>query len=289
MKNYYIALLGLLASSLSTTQLTHAAGEAMARDYVAGPDGLSLAVMYYEHKLSDTYIADNQKVDADLNVNTGVARYVHFMEVGGMLIDPQIILPFGSLDMTIPNAVDNKNSSIGDVILLSSFWFVNDPVSKTYFAFTPYLTIPTGSYDANIPATSLGSNRWSYTTEFGMSKGIGDKSFIDLIAAVDFYGKNDNYMGMNQEKEPVFSLQTIYSYNLTPSMWASAKYSYLTGGETKLDHMDQDDKVKTHKLTLGLAKQFNKSNNIQLEYNHDLEINNAFETRGIKLRYVYSY
>lgn len=281
--------LASLAYPTFTMQSVYAAGEAMARDYIAGSNGLNLAIMYYVHKESDTFISDGKKLNADFKSDLVVARYVHFMELGGMIIDPQIILPFGNIDINIPGSVDHKKSGTGDAILLSSFWFVNNPEKKIYAAFTPYLTLPTGTYNANSPTTSLGSNRWSYTAEFGMSKGFGEKTFIDLIAAMDFYGKNDDYLGKSQKKDPLITLQAIYSYNLSPSVVSSTKYSYMTGGKTELDSLEQNDKIQVHTMTIGLSKQLNKSNNIQVEYNHDIKVNNTFENNGVRLRYVYAF
>lgn len=267
----------------------NAAGDAMARDYIAAPGGVDLAVMYYFHKQANTYVADGKKIGSDFSTDMVVARYVHFMEVGGMIIDPQIILPMGNLNVDIPGAVDHRRSGIGDMVLLSSFWFVNDPASKTYMAFTPYVTVPTGTYNDNSPGSSLGSHRWSYTAEVGMTKGFGEKTTLDLIAAVDFFGSNDDYQGQRQKKDKVFSVQTIYAYNLSPSVWASAKYTYATGGETRLDSLNQDDKTKVQTVALGIAKQITSKDNLQVEYVQDLKVDNAFETKGVRMRFVHAF
>lgn len=266
-----------------------AAGDAMARDYIPAPGGVDLAVAYYAHKQSNTYVSDGKDSSADFSSDLLIARWVHFMEVGGMIIDPQIILPMGNLNVNIPGAVDDRRSSMGDMILLSSFWFVNDPVNKRYIAFTPYVTVPTGDYDSKRPATSLGSNRWSYTAEFGMTQGFGEKSTVDLIAAVDFFGRNDDRFGSSQKKDKVYSAQAIYAYNLTPSMWVSAKYAYSVGGETTLSDVRQDDKAEVQTMTLGLAKQLTKRDNVQVEYSQDVKVDNAFETKGVRVRFVHAF
>ena len=278
-----------LFASLATCSAANAAGDAMARDYVPAPAGVDLGILYYVHKQSDTFVADGHKVDADFSTDLVVARYVHFMEVGGMIIDPQIILPMGTLNMDIPGAVNDRRTGMGDAILLSSFWFVNDPASKTYIAFTPYITAPTGKYDSTQPGTSLGSNRWSYTAEFGMAKGFGDNTYIDLIASMDFYGRNDDYFGKQQKKDDLLTLQAIYSYNLTPTLWASAKYSYVNGGETEVDGARQDDRTTGQTLVFGLAKQLDAKNNVQVEYIHDVKVDNAFENRGARVRFVHAF
>lgn len=274
---------------ISISGQVQAAGDAMARDYIPAPAGVDLAVMYYFHKQSNTYVSDGEDVSADFSTDMVVARYVHFMEIGGMIIDPQIILPMGNLNVDIPGAVDHRRTGVGDIVLLSSFWFVNDPASKTYVAFTPYVTVPTGTYNDNSPGSSLGSHRWSYTAEVGMTKGFGEKTTLDVIAAVDFYGSNDDYQGQQQKKDNVYSLQTIYAYNLSPTVWASAKYTYATGGETRLDNFSQDDKTKVQTIALGVAKQLTSKDNLQVEYIQDVKVDNAFETKGVRMRFVHAF
>ncbi|WP_419710528.1 transporter [Pseudomonas sp. NFX224] len=274
---------------ISMAGQVQAAGDAMARDYMAAPAGVDLAVMYYFHKQANTYVSDGKDIGSDFSTDMIVARYVHFMEVGGMIIDPQIILPMGNLNVDIPGAVDRRRTGFGDIVLLSSFWFVNDPASKTYVAFTPYVTVPTGTYNDNSPGSSLGSHRWSYTAEVGMTKWFGEKTTLDVIAAVDFFGGNDDYQGQEQKKDKVYSLQTIYAYNLTPTVWASAKYTYATGGETKLDNLNQDDKTKVQTVALGIAKQLTSKDNLQVEYIQDVKVDNAFETKGVRMRFVHAF
>ena len=195
----------------------------------------------------------------------------------------------GNLNVDIPGAVDRRRTSVGDMVLLSSFWFVNDPASKTYVALTPYVTVPTGSYNDNSPGSSLGAHRWSYTAEIGLTKGFGEKTTLDLIGAVDFFGKNDDYQGQQQKKDKVFSVQAIYAYNLSPTVWASAKYTYATGGETTLSNIAQDDETKVQTVALGIAKQMTKQDNLQVEYIQDVKVDNAFETRGLRMRFVHAF
>jgi len=278
-----------VALLLSLSIPAQAAGDAMARDYIAAPAGVDLAVGYYTHKQANTYVADGKDAGADFSSDLLIARYVHFMEVGGMIIDPQIILPMGQLNVNLPGAVDDRRTSLGDMILLSSFWFVNDPANKTWVAFTPYVTVPTGNYNDERPGTSLGSNRWSYTAEFGMTKGFGENTTVDLIAAVDFFGRNDDYVGQSQKKDKVWSAQAIYAYNLTPTLWASAKYTWASGGETELGGVDQDDRSKVQTVALGIAKQLSRQDNVQVEYIQDIKVDNAFETRGARVRFVHAF
>jgi hypothetical protein len=277
-----------LITALATCNAAQA-GDAMARDYVPAPAGVDLGVLYYVHKQANTYVADGHKTGADFSADLTIARYVHFMEVGGMIIDPQVILPMGNVNVDITGVVDDRRTSIGDAIFLSSFWFVNDPASKTYIAFTPYITAPTGNYNSNRPGTSLGANRWVYTAEFGIAKGFGDNTIIDLIAGVDFFGDNDDYFGKTQKKDDLYTFQAIYSYNLTPTLWASVKYQYAKGGETKMDEVPQDDKSEGQTLYLGLTKQLDAKNNLGVEYIHDVKVDNAFENRGLRMRFVHAF
>ena len=66
-------------------------------DYQAAPPGTDLLVLYYQHHNADRLNARGRKAADNLNLNldVGLLRYVHFTKLGGYIIDPQIILPFG--------------------------------------------------------------------------------------------------------------------------------------------------------------------------------------------------
>jgi hypothetical protein len=67
----------------------------------------------------------------DLSINAGILRYVHFMKLGDYIIDPQIILPFGSQKIGLS---DSKTSGIGDLIFGGTLWTIADLAAASIWA-----------------------------------------------------------------------------------------------------------------------------------------------------------
>ncbi len=69
-----------------------------AGDYTALPAGTNLGLLYYQHVDRDRiYAGGNQVSGGSLDSDVGIARYVHYMKVGNFTVDPQFLLPFGTL------------------------------------------------------------------------------------------------------------------------------------------------------------------------------------------------
>src|SRR5262249_35735255 len=149
-------------------------------------------------------------------------------------VDPQIILPFGSLYNAQLGGVRVPDSSgIGDPLLAATVWLINkpDPVYSSYFAITPFLGIPLGAYN-NANPVNLGTNRWRGIIQAGLNQGIAPNLLIDLYADVTFNSENRNgsTAGAVFRQDPSFELQAWLRYNVTPQLSLAAGYAYNFGG-----------------------------------------------------------
>lgn len=253
-----------------------------AGDYTALPAGTTLLAAYYQYASRDAIFADGNRAPGNnrLDSNVGILRGVHYMNVGGYIIDPQFLLPFGSLK--------GKNSlaGLGDLILATTLWLVNKPESRTYFGITPFLQLPTGDYDRN-RALNLGENRWRLTLQGGYIMPLADKLLLDVIGDVTFYGKNDDY-GPGSDKltqKAQYQLQTHLRYNLTPTWDVRLGLSHVTGGETEINDVAQNNRQRTTKFTVGSAYFITPTLQLLANYGRDVAVENGFrEENRLNLR-----
>lgn len=259
-----------------------------AGDYTALPAGTNLFLAYAQFASRDGVYAGGDEVvpGAELDSQVGILRGVHFMQLGKFIVDPQFLLPFGKLDAGGTTSALGDTSGIGDLILAATVWLVNDPDNKRYFGITPFLYLPTGSYDNN-RALNLGENRWKFALQGGYIQGLGDKFSLDLIGDVTLYGKNDDFSanGVDMKQDASFQFQSFLRYHVTPTFDLRTGWSRTWGGETEVDGIDQGDRTQISKWQFGASWFVTPSVQLMANYGRDASVRNGFkEDNRINLR-----
>lgn len=263
-----------------------------AGDYVPAPAGTDLALLYLQHATSNSLRSQDQRVPGDnrLNTDIGIFRAVHFMKIGGLIVDPQILLPFGYVggkgDMSTPLGSTN---GVGDPILAATVWVQNNPVEKTYTGITPYIYVPVGSYDSN-RALNLGENRWRYNLQVAHVRPLGDKFSLDLIGDATFYGKNTEFGLAKQtlEQKTQYQAQAWLRYHLSDTSDLRFGLSKTIGGETTVAGVAQNDRKSTSKFSLGGAVFVAPKVQVIGLWGRDIAVENGFkESSRINVRLLF--
>lgn len=258
-----------------------------AGDYTALPAGTNLGLAYYQHATRDRLYAQGSRVPINpgLDSDVGILRGVHFMELGGYVIDPQFLLPLGRLKGQDDTASLGSASGVGDLVLASTLWF-NKAGEKENIGITPFLYLPTGKYDKN-SALNLGENRWKFAFQGGWIKPLSDSITMDLVADVTLYGKNSDFgpTGLTMKQKPMMQFQAMWRYHLSAASDLHFGLSQLTGGETQVDGVNQDDRTSSSKFWLGGSTFVGAKTQLLATYGRDISVRNGFkEDNRINLR-----
>ena len=299
MKKLWIML--LLCFGLVVPELSMAAD---ARDYIPAPPGTFLFCTYFRHITASNLYKNGHKVSNDFNLsqNIGIFRPVYYTSIankalygsGPFTIDPQALIPFGEahLDGSIGGATlpDSSDSGFADPVLLTTFWFVNAPEKKLWVGFTPYLTLPLGTYDRQ-KVLNLGGNRWVVRPEIGVVKGIGDRAYLDLVLNGEFYTDNDDYgpNGVKLEQDPVLGFEAHASYDITKQWFVSLDYYYNNGGETKIAGVSQNDELSNHGIGISFFWGIGDHNQLLLQYRDDFSVESGPGTNTFGARWAYFF
>ncbi|MCJ2128209.1 transporter [Methylobacterium sp. E-045] len=103
-----------------------------------------------------------------------------------------------------------------DVILAAPIWFGNNAQSATYFAITPYLFVPVGSYKIGDPL-NLGENLWKFDLQASLARGLSPDILLQVTGSVMWYDTNSDAVGRGigrLEQDNTYQLQTWLSYHL---------------------------------------------------------------------------
>lgn len=228
-----------------------------AGDYTRLPAGTNLALIYIQHTSGSEMYAGGDEIlsNADLDASVGILRGARFMEMGNLTVAPQFLLPFGKLDTGGDIAALESTNGVGDLLIGPTIHLMQDPERKKAFAFTPWLYLPTGSYDADNAINALGENRFKFALQFGYITPLSEKWILDLVGDVTFFGENDEFSParLNLEQDPLFELQSHIRYTLTAKTTLSAMISHSWGGETEIEGVEQGNEQSRTKalFTLG--------------------------------------
>lgn len=94
---------------------------------------------------------------------------------------------------------------------------------------------PIGQYDAT-KLVNLGSNRWSFKPEVGLSVPVGRWTF-DTYAGVWVFTDNERYYPGHafRQQDAVFALQAHVSYTFARRAWLAANTTWYGGGRSSVD------------------------------------------------------
>jgi hypothetical protein len=114
------------------------------------------------------------------------------------------------------------------------------------------VSAPTGQYD-NTRVINIGTNRWWFKPEIGISKTAGPWT-LEAAAAATLYTDNDDFYGGNtRSQEPIYALQGHAIYSFRSGVWGSLDVNYFTGGETSINDTLRNDLQKNWRVGVTLA------------------------------------
>jgi len=249
-------------------------------DWTAPTPGVDLGFIYQQYaSRSDLYVNGNKTLsNADLNSYVTILRYTHPISIGGFVVNPQFLLPFGTLKAEGNMAALGKTSGFGDLILAAPIWLVNKPKEHTYLSIAPYLFLPTGSYDKNRPL-NLGENRWKGDLQVGAMIGLGKKFSTELTGDVMWYGNNTKFGSASAtlKQDQSFQVQAYLNWYYTPTTTLAIGSSWTSGGTQSVDSLSQNNPIGTTSAILTASTWVDKHTQLMFSFGRDLSVRNGFK------------
>ena len=273
-----LALASLLA--LAAPTLAHAV-DLDAGDYDPAKPGTSLALVYLQHAERDEQDVDGDKLpgDNDLNTDDVIFRLVHYVDIAGLTVAPQVLIPVVAQRGLADRDSLGRNTGVGDIILAAPVWLVNRPQSNTYFGVTPYLYLPTGDYN---PARVLnaGEDRWKLNLQAAGTVRITPKVAWDAGADVTFYGKTGkSYAGGRMTQKVGYQVQSSLRYFLNDRFDLRGGVSHAEGGDWTQNALVNRGFTQT-KFWVGTAVKPSASTQVILTLGRDIDVRNGFKEDG---------
>ena len=288
----------VLAQLVNSAQIR--AQELEPRAYVNTPIGLNFVALGYQYSEGALVFDPALPVtDANAKVNMAFLGYVHTLAVAGQSAKVGLVLPVAGLDATgyVEDAFRTRNDSgLAD----PSFYFALNLLGAPALSYEEFgrfqeetivglsfkLTVPLGTYD-NDKLLNIGTNRWSFEPEIGVSKALG-RWTVEAAAAVIFYTDNDDFdQGQTRQQDPIYSLQGHLVYSFPHDIWAALGVTYYEGGRTTIEGISSDDLQQNWRGGFTLALPIDRKHSIKLYGNSGVSTRTGtdYDTLGLAWQY----
>jgi hypothetical protein len=218
------------------------------RSFVNTPVGINFVTLAYGYSSGNVlFDAAVALENADLTVQGPTTGYARALDLWGLSGKADAALGWACADGT---ALFNGAPASRHVCGLSdptahvSVNFLGAPARtmREYGAYKQNLlvgagfrvTAPLGQYD---PAklVNIGTNRWSFRPELGVSKQAG-RLTLEFLGAVAFFTTNSDFFGGHtQSQAPLYSGQVTVIYTFRSGIWGGVGGVYYGGGATRTD------------------------------------------------------
>ncbi len=237
--------------------------------------------------------------DPELTTANAVLAYARVLDIAGMSAKFDVIAPVTDLSGSVDfdgQRVRRDISGLADPKFRLAVNFFGAPaLSMEEFAdFKQDLIVgaslqvsaPAGQYDAS-RLVNLGTNRWSFKSELGVSQALG-RWTLEGTAAVTLYTDNDDfYQDRTRSQDPLYSLQAHVIYSFRSGVWGSLDGTYFAGGRTTLDGTLNNDLQQNWRVGGTLAFPIDVRNSIKLYGSSGVSARtgNSFDLLGIAWQY----
>ena len=148
---------------------------------------------------------------------------------------------------------------------------------------------PLGLYDSS-RLVNLGSNRWAFKPEVGLSKKLGALVVETALGASLFTANDDFFGGRRREQEPIVTAQVHLIYEFRGGSWVALNANYYARGRTTVDGVKQNDELSNSRLGITFALPLNRQHSIKLHASDGISVRSGadFRTLGVAWQYRWS-
>ena len=211
------------------------------------PKGLNIVTVVNSVNWGDLAFDPAAPIDeGSAVINTTALVFTRAFSLGGRSANAGVVVPVigGHVEgLYLGEPAEVGRFGLGDPRLRFAINLYGAP-SMTPQAFASYrqrtivgvsLTVapPLGQYD---PAKliNLGTNRWSFKPEVGVSRTYGNWVVEAMGGAWLFTDNGDFVGGRTRSQEPVAAMQVHVTYKFKRTMWLAGDANYFTGGRTTI-------------------------------------------------------
>ncbi len=249
------------------------------RAYSNLPVGLNFLLGGYAHSRGDVLLDPTIPVtNVSANVDTLVLGYVRSLDLWGKSGSVGLVLPYARI--SAQGDVGGQESSAtrsgtADPVLRLAINLLGAPAlspekfreyrQDTIVGASLVVSAPWGQYDGT-KLVNIGTNRWSYKPEIGVSQALG-AWILEGAFGVTFFSDNDDFFGgQTRKQDPLYAAQGHVIYAFNPGLWAALNTTYYAGGRTAVNGVLNNDLQQNSRWGATLSKSVDRRNSFKLYF-----------------------
>jgi hypothetical protein len=162
--------------------------------------------------------------------------------------------------------------------------------THTWFAFTPYVTIPVGNYSSD-RFLNVGSNRWTVRPQLVVGQRFLKAFTLEAMANVAFHGDNDEFLvplgteaaKLKLSQTPSLGAVVAAGLDLSPTFFTGVGYYFDRSGrrtvETPVGEVQVAPKQNVQSLRLTAGVRIEKLTTLMLQFQPDIAVSEGV-TKG---------
>jgi hypothetical protein len=291
-----LAAAAFAVGSLSVAQ----AQQIEPRAYSNAPIGMNFLIAGYAYSKGAVPFDPSLPVkNAHIKTSNALFAYARVLDLWGKSAKFDAIVPYtwlsGSAEVAGQPIERNVSGLADSLYRLTVNWY--GAPAMTLKEFKNYqqdliigtslqVSAPSSQYDPS-RVVNIGTNRWSFKPEVGISKALGPWT-LEFKAAVTLFTDNTDFSSENtRSQDPIYSMQGHAIYSFQSGIWGSLDVTYLTGGRTRINGTWGDDLQENWRVGGTLAFPVDLHNSIKLFASSGVSArtNNNYDLIGIAWQY----
>ena len=270
--------------------------------YLNSPIGVNAAIVGYVYSTGNILMDSSLPIEgAHANIHTANVALIRSFNAFGKTakIDAQVPIADGHFEGYVAGEFRTRDpSGPADPRLRVLLNFIGAPaLEKPAFAGYRQGTIvgaslqtvfPLGRYDPS-RLINLGSNRWSFRPELGVSRAQG-KWYLELSTGAWLFTDNHEfYGGTRLEQSPLPFVKGDVMYTFKRATWIAVNFGIASGGETRVNDGPASEIQTNHRLGATFAYPLGRSIGAKLVYTSGLttRIGADFDSYGGSIQYAW--
>lgn len=150
---------------------------------------------------------------------------------------------------------------------------------------------PLGQYDPT-KLINLGTNRWSFKPEVGISRAYGASGqwVVEAMAGVWIFTDNTDFLGgRTREQDPIAATQVHVTHKFTRTMWLAANANFFTGGRTTIGGRQNLDLQRNSRIGATFSSALGRGHSIRLAVSQGAYTTIGADFTSIAIGYNYAW